>query len=140
MKKFYVGIKGVIVNDGKVLLLRTNDSDGRGSRWECPGGRIDGEESVTEALTRELQEEIPSIKNIEIHELLSAYRLQKDIVEDTSLFLVFYRVTADFPAEIHLSEEHVDIGWFSLKEALEMLEDATKEAISVLEGQNIDVA
>lgn len=39
MKTFYVGVKGVIVKDGKALILK--GGEGR-DFWEVPGGRIDG--------------------------------------------------------------------------------------------------
>lgn len=136
MKKFFVGIKGVIVDNGSVLLLRTYDSDGRGDRWEFPGGRIDGDESVEQALARELQEEIPSIEHVRMHELLHAFRLPKDIKDDTSLFLVFYRVSAEFPGGISLSEEHVDARWFSFDDAYELVEDGVKPVVKMLEGSN----
>lgn len=61
MKTFYVGIKGVIVNDGKVLMLRANAALGRRDIWEIPGGRIDDEENIEQTLRRELQEELPNI-------------------------------------------------------------------------------
>lgn len=37
MKTFYVGIKGVIVKEDKVLLLRANGAKGRRDIWEMPG-------------------------------------------------------------------------------------------------------
>ena len=47
-----VSVKGVIVRDRRVLLLR-NERD----EWELPGGRIEPGETDAEALVREMQEE-----------------------------------------------------------------------------------
>lgn len=131
MKNFYVGIKGVIVRDGKVLLLKTNpEHEDRGDRWEMPGGRIDGDETVLQTLKRELKEELPNIQNIRAGELLSIYRIQKDIWGDISLVLVYYRVEAEFDgSEPKLSEEHLEYKWADQATALELVEDNTKEAI-----------
>ena len=131
MKTFYVGIKGVIVRDGKVLLLRSNpDHEARGERWEMPGGRIDGNESIQETLERELKEELPNIQNIQVGEILSAYRLHKDIWEEKSLTLIFYEVAADFKGgEPALSEEHLEYQWADKASVAKLVEDNTLPAI-----------
>ena len=131
MKTFYVGVKGVIVRDGKVLLLHTNaNHENRGDRWEMPGGRIDGDETIEQALRRELKEELPNIQNIEIGEILSSHRLLKDIEGNNSLVLIFYRVKADFGgSEPELSEEHLEYQWADKPTAAKLVEDNTLPAI-----------
>lgn len=129
MKTFYVGIKGVVVKGGKVLVLRANKELERRDIWEMPGGRIDGGETTEQTLNRELLEELPNIKNVQIHEILHAFRLPWDIVGDKSLFLTFYRVTADFDGDPQISEEHVDWKWADVTEATELVEDHTLPAV-----------
>jgi ADP-ribose pyrophosphatase YjhB (NUDIX family) len=51
---FQVRVGGVAVSDGRVLLHRTADED----FWSLPGGRLQVGETVTEALRREMREEI----------------------------------------------------------------------------------
>ncbi len=48
--------KAIIVNDGKVLLIR-DPRDGR-VVWELPGGRMNINEEPREALAREIMEEL----------------------------------------------------------------------------------
>lgn len=126
MKTFYVGIKGVIVSGKKVLILRAVD---KGGIWEVPGGRINDNETVEQALRRELLEELPNIQNIHIHHLLDAYRIQKDIDNDISLVLIFYKVTAEFEGNPAISNEHIEWRWVLLEEALELVHDSCRQAI-----------
>ena len=131
MKTFYVGVKGVIVRDSKVLILHTNAKhENRGDRWEMVGGRIDGDETIEQALRRELKEELPNIQNIQIGEILSANRIVKDIKGKNSLVLVFYRVGAEFVGGVpKLSEEHLEYKWADKTNALKLVEENTKQAI-----------
>jgi len=129
VKTFYVGIKSVIVKDDKVLLLRANKAQGRRDIWEMPGGRIDGDETILQALNRELQEELPNIKNIKIYEILHAHRLPWDIDGDKSLVLIFYRVSADFDSDPQISDEHVDWQWADKQAALELTPEHMQPAI-----------
>ncbi len=113
MKKFYVGVKGIVQDPEKgVLLLR----DPR--IIDVPGGRIDGDENFQQTLTREMSEELPGSKLVRIGELLGASRVPKDIDGDTSLVLVFYRVEVELPEPIQLSDEHDSYMWVNNIESL----------------------
>lgn len=47
-----------IIFDGKkVLIAHRNPVGDMGNRWEFPGGKIDGEESPSQAIVREMMEE-----------------------------------------------------------------------------------
>lgn len=107
MKKFHVGIKGMIIKDNRVLILKKKSGD----FWDIPGGRIDGNEDIESTLSREIQEELPGSKNISINRILCAHRLHKDILEDISLLLVYYEINVDLPDPIKLSDEHSEYKW-----------------------------
>ncbi len=50
---------GVIIDErGRILIARRRDDLHQGGLWEFPGGKVEKGESVTEALTRELKEEL----------------------------------------------------------------------------------
>jgi 8-oxo-dGTP pyrophosphatase MutT (NUDIX family) len=51
--RFPVSIKGVVVRDGRVLLLR-NERD----EWELPGGKLDLGEDPRSCVVREIAEEV----------------------------------------------------------------------------------
>ncbi len=48
----------VIIEQGKILITKRPDHKPHGGRWEFPGGKLDKNESVEQALIRELQEEL----------------------------------------------------------------------------------
>lgn len=129
MKTFYVGVKGLIVRDGKVLLLRSNKAQGRRDMWEAPGGRIDGTETIQQALDRELHEELVNIVDVSIGDVVYATRLPWDIDGAVSLALIFYKVDADFDGDPRISGEHVDWRWCTFDEAQELVNETTLPAI-----------
>ena len=50
---------GVLVDSkGRVLIARRPPSSHQGGLWEFPGGKVEAHEAVTDALTRELAEEL----------------------------------------------------------------------------------
>lgn len=128
IEDFHVGVKAVIERDDKVLLLHKASKD----IWEGAGGRIDGDETIGETLLRELNEELPGIENIAVGELLHADRLPGRVLGERALLLVWYRVTADFPAGISISDEHDDFGWFSIAEVKDKASDGIREAVDKL--------
>jgi 8-oxo-dGTP pyrophosphatase MutT (NUDIX family) len=46
-----------VESDGRVLLVRRAAGDSMPGHWELPGGKVDGDERVPEALAREVAEE-----------------------------------------------------------------------------------
>ena len=51
-----VGVGGIVLNDGKVLLVRRGKQPGYG-KWSIPGGMVELGETLTEAIKREVLEE-----------------------------------------------------------------------------------
>ena len=50
-----VRVTGVVVEDGRILLL--NQDTGTGRSWSLPGGKLEAGETLAEALVREMKEE-----------------------------------------------------------------------------------
>lgn len=125
MKKFYVGVKGLIQTEQGYLLLKHTKG-----HYDMPGGRIDDNESFEQTLARELSEELPGITGVKIGDLIGSFRLQKDIDNDTSLVLLYFLVSAKLPNPIRLSEEHQSYYW--IKTISDIPSDLNEEISSVL--------
>lgn len=53
----YVACEGIIVRDGKVLMIKRNGEPDKG-KWALIGGYLDWNETVEEAVVREVKEEV----------------------------------------------------------------------------------
>lgn len=53
---YNVGVGGAVVKDGRILLVRRATSRGRGY-WQIPGGFVERDETLDEAVVREVREE-----------------------------------------------------------------------------------
>ncbi len=123
MKHFYVGVKGVICIDNKVLLLKGADESG-GTYWDMPGGRIDDAETIQEALQRELQEELPSLRQFSQGKIVTASRHYKDLKDGLGLLFLFYRIDAE-PFEVVLSSEHLEYRWVGKDDIDSLINDTS---------------
>ncbi len=111
-----VAVKGLVcVGDSLLVLQKGLDEN---AHWDVPGGRINDNESLDEALVRELFEELPTLKSYTISGIVGAYRLMENI-NNKALIFIFYKIEAQ-PFEINLSSEHVAYQWIT-KETLPSL-------------------
>jgi ADP-ribose pyrophosphatase YjhB (NUDIX family) len=53
---FSIGCGGVVIRDGKALLIQRGHNPGKGS-WQIPGGYVEADETVADAVVRECFEE-----------------------------------------------------------------------------------
>ena len=58
MEVVVVAVGVLIDNDGRVLVSRRAADAHQGGLWEFPGGKVEVDESVSGALSRELREEL----------------------------------------------------------------------------------
>jgi 8-oxo-dGTP diphosphatase len=114
-KNFHIGIKAVIVKNGKALILNSARFKG----FDLPGGRIDDNEDITKGLKRELKEELGLI-NFKVEKLLHVFERTDYGKKEASLMLIFFKVSARL-SKLKLSEEHSDYKWISKKELKEMI-------------------
>lgn len=78
---------GVVVNrDKQILVARRHDDQHQGGLWEFPGGKVQSDETVQQALKRELLEEV----NITVRECASLLKISHDYGDKHVLLDVWY--------------------------------------------------
>lgn len=117
--KLQVGVKVLIKNsDNNYLFLQrasAMDNEAR-AHWDIPGGRIEPEEPLLEALAREISEET-GLTLSGMPRLLGA---QDIFVPPKDLHVVRLTYAAKGDGEAVISDEHQNIMWTSRDEALEL--------------------
>ena len=105
--RFPVSVKGIVVRDGRVILLR-NERD----EWELPGGKLELSESPEACLAREFAEELrlaiipESIVDSWIY----------TIVPGVDVLILTYGCSESSRDDPVLSDEHRELRWFPLAE------------------------
>lgn len=125
---FHVGVKAVIVQDAKILLVKHKV---RGT-WNLPGGRIDTDESIEETLRRELKEELGLQFDVVVGDVVYAFRDPSlTFIEGNGVILVAYAVNLADGEQLAASDEHSDIAWMSFDDAVtqgsDMVQDIVKK-------------
>jgi NAD+ diphosphatase len=107
---------GLVESGGKLLLLRRADEPQRGW-WDTVGGFIAAGESAEEAMVREAEEEIGV--RVTIERLLATYA---SVYGDTGLQTLGVAFLCALPdgAELTISDESVEHGWFGREELPEL--------------------
>lgn len=118
-----ISVKGVVVRDGAVLLLK-NDRD----EWELPGGRIELGETPEQCVTRETSEETAWL--VTVGPILDAW-MYYIAAADKHVFIVTYGCYPDVVTDPVLSPEHKEIGLFQENEIAELtMPDGYKRSIA----------
>ena len=115
-----VGVGAVIVQDGRVLLIRRGQAPLRGE-WSLPGGVLECGETLREATIREAHEETGLI--VETGELLGVY---ERVIRSDDGRVRYHYVLIDFrcrqvSGELQAGTDAADVRWFR-REELDALE------------------
>jgi 8-oxo-dGTP pyrophosphatase MutT (NUDIX family) len=105
---FPVSVKGVVIRDGRVLLLR-NERD----EWELPGGKLELGEDPATCVEREVAEEVGWV--VTAGPVLDAW--QYHIGQGADVLVVTYGCHSHSEAEPVVSDEHSEVGLFTPEEA-----------------------
>jgi len=130
-----VGVGGVVVHEGRVLLIRRGKQPLYG-RWVVPGGTVELGETLTEALVREMREETGL--EVEPFELLTVF----DRIERDAERVAYHYVIVDYlcrwrSGEARAGSDALEVAWALPREierydlpakALEVVEDALRRA------------
>jgi len=134
-----VGVGGVVVRDGRVLLIRRGKPPLYG-RWVVPGGTVELGETLEEALVREMEEE--TSLRVEPIEVLTVF----DRIERDGERVVYHYVIVDYlcrwlSGEAKAGSDALDVAWATPEQlagydlppkALEVVQDAFRRGAGLL--------
>lgn len=129
---FHVGIKALIINDKKeILVLKTNPAElkqvkgGVQVHWDLPGGRIKSGDSVEDTLRKEIEEELGiDSSSVIINDIFDASVANLKIPVEGSevcLLLMTYLCRLTTSKKFRLSFEHTEYKWVPVNEAKHLL-------------------
>lgn len=123
--RFY-GMIGALLRrrgDGRYLVLRRSGAKDFGAgTWECVTGRVDQGERFSDAVRREVIEELGLSAHIDF--IIGTVHLYRgDEVPENEMLGVQYCCSVDQPGALRTSWEHTDHRWVSAAEAAEFLPD-----------------
>jgi 8-oxo-dGTP pyrophosphatase MutT (NUDIX family) len=119
---FHLGAKALIMRpDGRVLLLKKNRKEIK-DLWDLPGGRIQRNEQIVDALRREVLEETGFANLAEITHLMMVLTDIRCPLGESDVGLIFSVYTCQVnESPVQLSPEHISYVWVLPQEAEAML-------------------
>ncbi len=130
---FHLGVKALLFNQqGKLLLLQLDPKKYKNTPdicWDIPGGRIQKNESLEEALKREVYEETGLRHLTKITPFtMSLTNIRISVPNgDVGLIYAIYLCEVEVDVSIQLSQEHVHFGWFEPSKSAELLTNYPRE-------------
>lgn len=124
--KLFVGAKGVVYHNGRVLLVRESAMYADGSetgKWDMVGGRIESDEDVRAGLIREVREE--SGLSVVPGDLLGVFDGYPTIRGEKCHVVRLYFLCAADSDQVTLSPDHDTFAWVDPRkpESYELMDD-----------------
>jgi 8-oxo-dGTP pyrophosphatase MutT (NUDIX family) len=128
--------KAVIEVDGRLLLVRKSTTDPhQPGKWELPGGRMKDNESIDDALIREVREEVGLQVKPGRPLAIWSWRLGNDTSAPTVVAIARFCTVASGSVTMgnHDEDDHIERwGWFSPAAVMELdLIPSAREPIRV---------
>lgn len=108
MSRFPVSVKAVLLDPEQRVVLLKNER----SEWELPGGKLESGEQPPEVVERELAEELGLA--VRCSGILDSWLYE--VLPGREVLIVTYSASANSFDGLRYSEEHADVGRFSLAE------------------------
>ena len=100
-----VSVKGVLLVEGRVLLLR-NERD----EWELPGGRPEAGETWPQALVRELEEEAGIV--VDVGQRVAEWRYE--VLPGRFVWIAAFGLRSTSASAARVSAEHRELRFFDI--------------------------
>jgi len=115
-KSHRIAAGGIIFNNDHLLLVRYHDPE-KGSYWVCPGGRLEDDENIVQAIIREVKEETGVL--VEPKKVIAI----EDLVSSRTKMIKVWMLCDLKDGEIQTTQEAkkegiVEVGWFTKKELM----------------------
>ncbi|MFA5125653.1 MAG: NUDIX domain-containing protein [archaeon] len=126
METFNLGAKALIVNKGKILLIKRRTTDvHKPGIWEIPGGRVTLEEDPTKGVKREAKEET----GLDINVICPINT--KHFVRDDGQVITAINFYCKLEGKntVRLSEEHTEYCWETIPNAKKKIYSGFLETI-----------
>ena len=116
MEKIKLSVCGLLVCNEHFLIVKRSETDNfLPNCWEFPGGSVETSETILEALTRELKEEIGLDISTKSAKLIG---ISEDYMNNGARYLQLnYRIILSKEPTIKLSSEHVAYDWTDAQDA-----------------------
>ena len=121
--RFLAGIGAVLWAPDReryLLLRRSPEKDFAAGAWECPTGRVDQGEGFTDAVGREVMEEL-GVDVVPDFLIGTTHFYRGTSTQENELLGVIFHCTLTRPEAIRLSAEHSEFRWVTLAEAQGLL-------------------
>jgi len=121
--RFLAGIGAVVWEPEKaryLILRRSPEKDFAAGAWECPTGRVDQGEGFSDAVAREVREEL-GVDIVPDFVVGTTHFYRGAELPENELLGVIFHCTLRSPYALRLSEEHTELRWVTLPEAEQLL-------------------
>lgn len=102
-----------IIEDGQILLARRGPGEHLAGHWELPGGKVEADETLAQALARELREELGVMARVGAELARSVHHYARGSIELIAL-------DTDLDGEITQLTVHDAVQWCSATDLAEL--------------------
>lgn len=123
-----VAVIALVIADGAVLLVRRAVDPGRGL-WSLPGGYMDAGEMPTEALQREVDEEVGLA--IDVGEMSAIFPMENGAGKRVGIVLAFRAKPSGPNRQVYAQDDVSEVNWFGPRQIPpDLAFDSTKTLIA----------
>jgi len=131
-----VAVIALISANEKVLLVRRAVNPGKGL-WSLPGGYMDAGEMPTEALQREVDEEVGLA--ISVDEMLAIFPMENEEGKRVGIVLAFQAQVVGGDLQVYAQDDVSEAAWFAPRHIpSDLAFDSTKMLIAEWAGNEYD--